>query len=79
VQQRHGINGHLIGFHLEDHEGTVTLSGNHVFNQFLRTALTVISQCVNQRQLSERPADRAMTEIAARRIRIVQLEAEGVW
>ena len=30
-------------------EGTVTLTGNHAFNQFLRTALTVISRCVNQR------------------------------
>jgi hypothetical protein len=29
---RHGISGHLIGFHLGDHEGTVTLTGNHAFN-----------------------------------------------
>jgi hypothetical protein len=26
---RHGISGHLIGFHLGDHEGAVTLTGNH--------------------------------------------------
>jgi hypothetical protein len=23
------ISGHLIGFHLGDHKGTVTLTGNH--------------------------------------------------
>jgi hypothetical protein len=48
TSMRHGISSHLIGFHLGDHEGTVTLTGNHAFNQFLRTALTVISRCVNQ-------------------------------
>src|SRR4029077_17700182 len=52
---RHGISGHLIGFHLGNHEGTVTLTGNHAFNQFLRTALTVISRCVDQRH-AERKA-----------------------
>jgi hypothetical protein len=46
---RHVISSHLIGFDLGDHEGSVTLSGNHAFNQFLRTAVTVISRCVDQR------------------------------
>jgi hypothetical protein len=40
---RHAISGHLIGFHLGDHEGTVTLTGDRAANQFLGTAVTVIS------------------------------------
>jgi hypothetical protein len=39
----HAISGHLIGFHLGDQEGTVTLTGDRVANQFLGTAVTVIS------------------------------------
>src|SRR5262249_39967919 len=55
TSMRHAISSHLIGFHLGDHEGTVPLTGNHAFNQFLRSALTIIYRCVNQRH-AERKA-----------------------
>src|SRR6516162_5558998 len=49
ARTRHGISTDVIGFHLGDDEGAVTLAGNHALNQFFGTAFTVISRCVNQR------------------------------
>src|SRR6516164_6611722 len=44
----HGPSSDVIGFYLGDHEGAVTLAGNHALNQFFGTAFTVIPRCVNQ-------------------------------
>src|SRR5437016_14034318 len=39
---RDPISSHVIGLHLGDEEYAVALTGNHVVNQFLRTAAAVI-------------------------------------